>query len=167
MGPPGDCGDHSGDGNGGGGGGGRSGLPGGHSSDRGGKGPRGPARRRLSDTSDEENYKPREKEGGEVEITALPSTEVHYEAWWARVVDLITTCARGPNEAMTWVMRMMRKGAKFQEFGANLPNMMSLDAKIRSAISKQRASGDATKHTKLVTEIKRHLEECCITTLVA
>ena len=70
------------------------------------------------------------------------------------MVDLITACARDPNEAMTGVMRITREEAKFEEFGANPPDLESLDAKIRSAISNQCADCDATKHSELITEMK-------------
>jgi len=40
------------------------------------------------------------------------------------------------------------------------PNLVSHNAKIRSAISKHCASSDANKHAKLITEIKRKREEC-------
>ena len=82
-----------------------------------------------------------------MKTTTLPNSAVDYESWLAHVVDLITACARDPNEAMSWVTRITKPGAMFEDMGTIPPNMVSLDAKIRSAISKHCTSSDASGGT--------------------
>ena len=111
AGPPGNNADDGGNDSGGGSKHGRP--PSDHDSDCGERGPRGPARRRHYNTSDEEDSRPKKREREEVKIATLPSTSVDYESWWAHEVDIITACAHDPNEVMTRAPRIPCKDAKF------------------------------------------------------
>ena len=60
---------------------------------------------------------------------------------------------------MTWPMRITKREATFQDLQRVPPNMVSLDAKVRSALGEHLVDDGAARHAKPATELKRKREE--------
>ena len=88
-----------------------------------------------------------------------PIRAVEHEYWWPHVADVVTAGARNPDEAMNWLMWITDLSAMFDNCHRTPPNMVSFDAKVRSAIGVRLIGDSNGKHAKLAMEIKRTREE--------
>ena len=148
----------------GGGGGGGGGDPGGDGDGEGGGATdrREVSRRPRCDNpsdSDREHSQQRKKKADKVKLPNLPRSAAEYETWYDTVVDAVTAAARDPNTAFTWVMRVDRESAIFEELGRIDTDWISLGSKIRVAISKHTNGMEADGHNALCAKTKSKRDE--------
>ena len=83
-----------------------------------------------------------------MKFSGLPRTAADYRAWIDNVTDIVTAAAKDPNAAFAWVSRVEDDSATFDDFGRVAPEWVSLDAKIRSGLTKYLVGKDAEKENK-------------------
>ena len=83
-----------------------------------------------------------------MKFSGLPRSAADYRAWIDNVTDIVTAAAKDPNAAFVWVSRVEDDSATFDDFGRVAPEWVSLDAKIRSGLTKYLVGKDAEKENK-------------------
>ena len=74
------------------------------------------------------------------------------------VVDSVTACAVCPAEAFAWITRIEADDCTFEELAVVDLEWESLEAKLRSGISKHTLGAEALKAAELVAELTRTRE---------
>ena len=139
-------------GSGGGGGGGGDDDPGRTGSDR------APRRRRHDSDSDAPCAMRTIKEGDEIKIPSLPKSAAEYRPWMDAVVDAVTACAKDVDSAFEWIVRVEAESCKFDEL-YDSSEFKSLDAKLRSGISKHINGTETGRNAELVSSLQRRRDE--------
>ena len=75
------------------------------------------------------------------------------------VVDAVTACARDPTAAFAWITHVEQDATTFEELGNVLPQWVSLDAKIRVAMTRHTTGSHAEQHKELVSNLTRRRDE--------
>ena len=83
----------------------------------------------------------------------MPRHAAEFRQWMDTVVDAVTACARDPDIAFAWITRVEAKDCTFDELGAPGASKVSLDAKLRAAITKQTVGSEAEKRPELVSAL--------------
>ena len=101
----------------------------------------------------------RKKEGDDIKVPHLPRHASEYQPWVDAVIDAVTACAQDADEAFSWIARIEADDVSFDELGIRDTSMASLDAKLRSAITKHTVGGEAVKSADLVSKLTAKREE--------
>ena len=75
------------------------------------------------------------------------------------VVDAVTARARNTEIAFGWITRVEADDCSFEELGNPRSSMASLDAKLRTAITKHTTGSEAEKRRDLVSKLTGKREE--------
>ncbi len=148
---PGSGGSPHGSGGGGGGGGGDD-DPGRNGSDRASR------RRRQESDSDAPRASRVIKEGDEIKIPSLPKSAADYRPWMDAVVDAVTACAKDVDSAFEWIVRVEAESCTFDEL-YDSGEFKTLDAKLRSGISKHINGTESGRNAELVSSLQRRRDE--------
>ena len=135
------------------GGGGGDGNGGGDDDDR------ATRRRRRIDDSDADAPTTRKKEGEEIKVTSLPRHAAECQPWLDSTTDAFTACARDAQEAFKLMLRIEADDCTFDELALTDPSNASLEAKLRSAITKHTIGAEAQKNPDLVSKLIAVREE--------
>ena len=99
----------------------------------------------------------RKREGEEIKTPPLPRTAADLQLWLDSVANAVTACAVNPETSFEWIARTEDDDVGFDELGVTIPEFVSLDAKLRAALTKNAASTDNDK--QLVNTILAKSEE--------
>ena len=75
----------------------------------------------------------------------LPRTAADLQLWLDSVANAVTACAVNPETSFEWIARTEDDDVDFDDLGVTIPEFMSLDAKLRAALTKNAASTDNDK----------------------
>ena len=89
----------------------------------------------------------------------MPRNAAEYWAWINSASGAVTAAARDPDEAFQWVARVEQEGVDVSSFQAVPEGFKSLDAKIRSAMSKHLSGKDAESARELVSHLHEKMDE--------
>ena len=95
------------------------------------------------------------QEADKVEITCLPRSSFDVDSWFTTVYDAVMACSNTPDEAYAWVLDVWQDDATFTSLADSGPRFMSLDSKLRAALTKYITGDVANKHRELADEITK------------
>ena len=115
--------------------------------------------RRRTDVTASADGGIRKKEGEEIKTSTLPRNAAEYQNWFDSTTDAVTACAR---DAQLWFELMLRIEADdctFEELSLEDPALASIEANLRSSITKHTVGTEAAKNPDLVSRMTAKREE--------
>ena len=91
----------------------------------------------------------KKREGEEIKIPNFPRSAADLQLWLDSVTNAVTSCAVNPDTSFEWIARTEDDDVDFEELGVAVPEFASLDAKLRTALTKNASSGLAMQRNSV------------------